>query len=355
MHGVVVGSHPDVVVPRQPDPGREPGHGRNRRQSQHRGLVLADQLRRPRTCPPDQPGVGPGQPLTELGIEILRRYEGPAGQERGLQELVRPLHHALALRIVGLDLHDPGREHPGERRDPGGITVPPPDAGFVVPDQPPRHRTQGPDQLPHPGQQVPGHPGRDHPGHDEPRMRAHHHQHRQNPRLAATDPDPHLGEPQVALRLIPGFVTEPVRRIGRGILRPDPGHVLPEPRRGPGPAHTLRQHRRRHPRVLPQQRTDGRFHRFDPRVLRRTHIGRRPVSADCLCDRVPGNPQPCRYRPHRLTLGKMQPPNKRPILHCDHPPNRLEQVAQFSTVTMAQFSTVTDTAGCPRTGQLQSA
>jgi hypothetical protein len=39
----------------------------------------------------------------------------------------------------------------------------------------------------------------------------------------------------------------------------------------------------------------------------------------------------------------MQPPNKRPILHCDHPPNRLEQVAQFSTVTMAQFSTVTDT------------
>lgn len=40
----------------------------------------------------------------------------------------------------------------------------------------------------------------------------------------------------------------------------------------------------------------------------------------------------------------MQPPNKRPILHCDHPPNRLEQVAQFSTVTMAQFSTVTDTA-----------
>jgi hypothetical protein len=38
----------------------------------------------------------------------------------------------------------------------------------------------------------------------------------------------------------------------------------------------------------------------------------------------------------------MQPPNKRPILHCDHPPNRLEQVAQFSTVTMAHFSTVTD-------------
>jgi hypothetical protein len=38
----------------------------------------------------------------------------------------------------------------------------------------------------------------------------------------------------------------------------------------------------------------------------------------------------------------MQPPNKRPILHCDHPPNRLERVAQFSTVTMAHFSTVTD-------------
>ncbi|MGX1163646.1 hypothetical protein FBY31_4555 [Arthrobacter sp. SLBN-100] len=35
----------------------------------------------------------------------------------------------------------------------------------------------------------------------------------------------------------------------------------------------------------------------------------------------------------RFTLGHREPPNKRTILHCDHPPNRLERVAQFSTVT----------------------
>jgi hypothetical protein len=50
----------------------------------------------------------------------------------------------------------------------------------------------------------------------------------------------------------------------------------------------------------------------------------------------------------------MQPPNKRPIFHCDHPPNRLEQVAQFSTVTMAQFSTVTDTLLRPSSSRRRS-
>lgn len=35
-------------------------------------------------------------------------------------------------------------------------------------------------------------------------------------------------------------------------------------------------------------------------------------------------------------------PTMRPILHCDRPPNRLQHVAQFATVIVAQFSTVTD-------------
>ena len=46
MDGVVVGSHPDVVVPREPDPRGESGHGRNRRERQHRRLVLGEQVPR---------------------------------------------------------------------------------------------------------------------------------------------------------------------------------------------------------------------------------------------------------------------------------------------------------------------
>lgn len=173
-------------------------------------------------------------------------------------------------------------------------------------------------------------------------MRGHHHQDRQHLGFACTDGYPHLGEPKIALRLIPGLIRDPVSWISRGILGPDPGHVLPEPGRGPRPAHPFSQHRRRHSRVLQQQRTNCRFHSLDPGVLGRPDVSWRTVSAHCFCNGVPGDPQPRSYRPHRLTLGQMQPPNKRPILHCDHPPNRLERVAHFSTVAMAHFSTVTD-------------
>lgn len=183
-------------------------------------------------------------------------------------------------------------------------------------------------------------------------MRGHHHQHRQHPGFAGTDRYPHLREPQITLRLITGLIRDPVSRISRGILGPDPGNVLPEPRRRPRPAHPFSQHRRRHPRVLQQQRTNSRFHSLDTRVLRRPNVRWRTLRADCLRDGVPGDPQPRRYRPHRFTLGQMQPPNKRPILHCDHPPNRLERVAQFSTVTMAHFSTITDTTPQPDVRQL---
>lgn len=178
-------------------------------------------------------------------------------------------------------------------------------------------------------------------------MRRHHHQHRQHPGLPGPDRYPDLREPQITLRLIPGIVRDPVSRISRGILGTDPGNVLPEPGRGPRPAHPFSQHRRRHLRVLQQQRTYCRFHSLDPGVLRRTNVCWWTVSADCFRDRVPGDPQPRSYRPHRLTLSQMQPPNERPILHCDHPPNRLERVAQFSTVTMAHFSTVTNTDSPP--------
>jgi hypothetical protein len=74
-------------------------------------------------------------------------------------------------------------------------------------------------------------------------MRGHHHQDRQHPGVPGPDGYPHFREPQIALGLVAGFVTDPVGRLRRGILWPDPAHVLPEPGRGPGPAHPLGQHR----------------------------------------------------------------------------------------------------------------
>jgi hypothetical protein len=43
---------------------------RNRRQRQHRGPVGVDQVDRCRLDRADHPGVSPGQPLAELGVEV---------------------------------------------------------------------------------------------------------------------------------------------------------------------------------------------------------------------------------------------------------------------------------------------
>lgn len=72
VNGVVGGSHPDVVVPREPDPRGEAGDRWNRWQRQHGRFVRSEQVRRAGAGPPDQPGVGLRQPLTELGVEVLR-------------------------------------------------------------------------------------------------------------------------------------------------------------------------------------------------------------------------------------------------------------------------------------------
>lgn len=61
--------------------------------------------------------------LCLLGVEQI--------VSQGLEELVGPLHHA------------------SEDGDAAGVVVPPPVAGFVVPNQPPRNCAQVPDQLPH--------------------------------------------------------------------------------------------------------------------------------------------------------------------------------------------------------------
>jgi hypothetical protein len=62
-------------------------------------------------------------------------------------------------------------------------------------------------------------------------------------------------------------VTDPVRRA---VLRTDPGVILMHPCRALG-TDPLDQHRRRHPRVLPQHRMDCRFRGVDSGVLQCTH------------------------------------------------------------------------------------
>lgn len=90
------------------------------------------QFRGPGQGSPDQPGVGLGQPLPKLGVEVLRRGEGASGQERGLQELVGPLHGSLGLRVVGLNLRGPGREDPREGTDSGSTALIPESCGARI-------------------------------------------------------------------------------------------------------------------------------------------------------------------------------------------------------------------------------
>ena len=56
------------------------------------------------------------QPVGQLGVEVRRRSERAAGHERGLQPAVAPLDDPLRFRIEGSQLHDLRRERPGERR-----------------------------------------------------------------------------------------------------------------------------------------------------------------------------------------------------------------------------------------------
>jgi hypothetical protein len=140
---VVVAVQPHVVVTGQPQRRPPPGRRRDRRQGQHRGTIGVDPVRRRAAQRAAVPLVGQREPAGELGVEVRRRGEHPAGQERGLQVAVGALHQALGLRIARLADHDLGAEHPTERvrglgqdRDaPAAL----PDRGLAVPDQHPRH------------------------------------------------------------------------------------------------------------------------------------------------------------------------------------------------------------------------
>lgn len=56
-------------------------------------------------------------------------------------------------------------------------------------------------------------------------------------RLSRPDRYPYLGEPQVALGLVPGLITVPGGRIRQCVLRPDPGTFSRNPASDPGPSH----------------------------------------------------------------------------------------------------------------------
>ena len=82
---------------------------------EHRRPVGVPPLHRPAPQAAVLAAVRPVQPRLELGVEVRRRGEGPARQERRLQIAVGALDQALGLRIPRLALDDPDPERPAER------------------------------------------------------------------------------------------------------------------------------------------------------------------------------------------------------------------------------------------------
>ena len=139
--------------------------------------------------------------------------------------------------------------------------------------------------------------------------------------MPSTKPRPvHLlrREPQITLGRIPGLPHDPVRRIPRLVLRPDPGHVVTEPRRRPRRAHPLRQHRRRHVGRVGQQATHPRLDQRKRRLNRSPLVLRWRFRPHRLDHRRPRDAQPPRDRRVRHLL-RSEPPDQCPVLHSDHP------------------------------------
>ena len=110
--------------------------------------------------------VGHGQPARELGVEVLRRGESSSRQEgrlRGTGWPAPPRPCSPDRRVWPARSGWPGhRRTPRRRRrscSAARCRTRCPTSAFEE-----RHRPSRPDQLPHPGQQIPGHPRRDHTG-----------------------------------------------------------------------------------------------------------------------------------------------------------------------------------------------
>jgi hypothetical protein len=50
------------------------------------------------------PGIGSGQELGQLGVEVGRRGKGPPRQKGAFQIVVEPFHQALGLGVAGLQM-----------------------------------------------------------------------------------------------------------------------------------------------------------------------------------------------------------------------------------------------------------
>ena len=319
VHRVVVAGDPDVVVAGQTDPLRSADCRRDRRQRFHRRDVGDDPQVGLFPGAPQQPRVGSGQPLRQLGVVIGRAGERAAGHERRFQEPVGPLHQPLGLRVPRRHLMDPGPQSAGERAGADGQPAVLPDAGLVVPHQRLGDRIQRGQQLPHPGDQITGGPRRQQQRHDEPRERGDHRQHRRSGQhRPGIDRDDLAREPQVALHDLTGGIGGPVGRIGRAVQRPELGDLGPQHRRRKLPPHPLGDHRRRHVRELGEQLPDRREEHIDLRPTRRPGIPRRLIRGQRRPHRVPGQPQPASDRLDRQTLRPMQPADLCPIFHVDH-------------------------------------
>ncbi len=136
-----------------------------------------------------------------------------------------------------------------------------PDPGLVVPHQHLGHRPDPGQQLPRPGQQVPGHPCGQHQRHHEPRVRRDHRQHRRGDHRPGAVGDDLQREPQVALHDLPGpgpgpgpgRIRRPVGWVRSSKRRPDQRDPGPPHRRRSTPPDPLGDHRGRQVGEPPQQ------------------------------------------------------------------------------------------------------
>lgn len=161
-HGIVVGGHPHVVVPRQSHSGMETGHWFHRWQGQHRCPVRREQIHQPGPSTAHQPANGQNEPRCQLGVEIIRGGNRATRYDGCLQVFIGSFDDAFRLWILGLGPND------FRGQDPGGIVVPAPDTALVVPVQSLGNSPEATKQLPHPLQEVAGGAGGNHRGHDEP-------------------------------------------------------------------------------------------------------------------------------------------------------------------------------------------
>ena len=327
---VVVGVQAHVVIAGQTDPVGPAGLRSDRRQGKHRRAVRLDPLGGSASDPPVHAAVGAAEPGAQLRVEVLGVTEASTGQERGLEVAVGPLHQALGLRVAWFAEHDLDPERPAEGLGGGReLDSVVPASGrrpLPVPDQRPRHRTEGSDQLPLAGEQVPYRPRGDHPADDPPRVARDHrdHRHLAPAVLAGPERDVDVGEPQVALGELARLVGGPGGRVRREVDGTQLADAVLQHRHRVGPADPLGDHRRRHVRPLPEQLVQSWLHRIDDRAPGRPLVAGRPSGGDRRLDRVLRDPEQPGDRLDRHRLRSVQPSDLRPVLHPQHPlPPRL--------------------------------